>query len=266
MQRHFKPASKPGLAGVSPGDDVFLIAQESDTPVFPPSSADLEDLRIAKTAWVTTYAEADDEDSMASARELSHKYESLEAARSLVQRVFDNLKQCIATARAAEIMELGLKVPDVEKAGNWKLLRLKLQKRMAPYDEQQREAAAAAAAAASEARKRKPAVAVPDAAAAAVSPPPPPCSPSPRFLTKVYLAMLQDDGGDIDSGDSDDDNEGGDCNVLGAAAHASARERQSSSHTLKKRKPGCGQGTTAKSLQRKGLVTRATFEDKISSP
>ena len=85
MQRHFKPASKPGLAGVSPGDDVFLIAQESDTPVFPPSSADLEDLRIAKTAWVTTYAEADDEDSMASARELSHKYESLEAARSLVQ-------------------------------------------------------------------------------------------------------------------------------------------------------------------------------------
>ena len=81
MQRHFKPASKPGLAGVSPGDDVFLIAQESDTPVFPPSSADLEDLRIAKTAWATTYAEADDEDSMASARELSHKYESLEAAR-----------------------------------------------------------------------------------------------------------------------------------------------------------------------------------------
>jgi|AntAceMinimDraft_1070359.scaffolds.fasta_scaffold95749_2 hypothetical protein len=144
-----------GLEHIAPGDADFIIAQESEDPVYPPSFEEEEELRAKQKAWKKCYDQGENEEDIAVAQALSTVCGLLEVEVITKQKSFDHVKKCIDTATAAERMELGAKSVDVTKAGQWKLLRVKLQKRMKPFEAATAATAAAAAAAAADSRKRK---------------------------------------------------------------------------------------------------------------
>jgi len=154
-----------GLEHVSPNDADFMIAQESNAPVYPPSLEEKEELRESRKACKESYDKAEDEGDIAAAQLLSTACDVLDDSLIAKQESFDQVKKCIDMAAAAERMELGVKPVNMTKAGQWKLLRIKLQSRMQPFEAATAATAAAAATALSDSRKRRHA-AIADATAA----------------------------------------------------------------------------------------------------
>ena len=54
----FKARKKISLEGVSPSDDAFLLAQDSESSIFPPSQEDNEALAMLRESWRGMYDEA----------------------------------------------------------------------------------------------------------------------------------------------------------------------------------------------------------------
>jgi hypothetical protein len=69
---------------------------------------------------------------------------------------FEGVRRCLRTAEAAERMELSASLSDFMKAGQWKMLIVKLAKRFEDYEMQQKKGVADAAAAVGAAKRQRP--------------------------------------------------------------------------------------------------------------
>ena len=58
LKTFFKARKKISLEGVSPSDDAFLLAQDSESSIFPPSQEDNEALAMLRESWRGMYDEA----------------------------------------------------------------------------------------------------------------------------------------------------------------------------------------------------------------
>ena len=58
LKTFFKARKKISLEGVSPSDDTFLRAQDSESSIFPPSQEDNEALAMLRESWRGMYDEA----------------------------------------------------------------------------------------------------------------------------------------------------------------------------------------------------------------
>jgi hypothetical protein len=58
LKTFFKSRKKISLEGVSPNDDEFLLAQDSESLIFPPSQEDNEALAMLRESWRGMYDEA----------------------------------------------------------------------------------------------------------------------------------------------------------------------------------------------------------------
>jgi hypothetical protein len=58
LKTFFKARKKISLEGVSPSDDTFLLAQDSESSIFPPSQEDNEALAMLRESWRGMYDEA----------------------------------------------------------------------------------------------------------------------------------------------------------------------------------------------------------------
>ena len=134
----------------------------------------------------------------------------------------------INTAELAGRMELAAKIPDIPKAGRWKLLVAKLKKRAREFTEERRASVAAALA---DSRRRK---------------------------EEATAPRRADTNQGCESGCGAD--EGAASSELSAAAHASARERQPRHYRPISTRTG--QAVTLKATKRGTKVTRQQFEEK----
>ena len=79
------------------------------------------------------------------AQQLIDDVSAKKRATDSLQASFDKVDYCYNAAKSAEQMELSARNPQMTVAGQWKLIRLHTQKRLAKYNEQKATAAAAAA-------------------------------------------------------------------------------------------------------------------------
>jgi hypothetical protein len=57
LKTFFKARKKIILEGVSPSDDAFLLAQDSESLIFPPSQENTEALAMLRESWRGMYDE-----------------------------------------------------------------------------------------------------------------------------------------------------------------------------------------------------------------
>jgi hypothetical protein len=58
LKTFFKARKKISLEGVSPSDDFFLLAQDPESFIFPPSQEDNKALAMLRKSWQGMYNEA----------------------------------------------------------------------------------------------------------------------------------------------------------------------------------------------------------------
>ena len=143
------------LADLKPTDDRFLAVQLSEDSVSPPTAEAVREIAELRREAFTCYNEAANEQGFAEAQQLINDVSAKKRAIDSQQACFDEVVYCYSAAESAEQMELSARNPQMTVAGQWMLIRLRTQKRLAEYIEQKTTAAAAAAAAEAKARKRK---------------------------------------------------------------------------------------------------------------
>jgi hypothetical protein len=144
-----------GLAALKPSDGRFLAVKLSEDSVFPPADEAVEEIAELRREAFKCYNEADNQHGFAAAQLLSEIVSAKKQETDSLQTSFDEVVYCYSAAESAEQMELSARNPQMVVAGQWKLIRLHTQKRLAEYNEQKATAAAAAAALTAESRKRK---------------------------------------------------------------------------------------------------------------
>jgi len=90
---------KVSLDNVTPSDPSFLIAQESDESVFPPTMLENEQLALKRSAWKAAYHAAQDEEAFASVEVLCRDYLSFQNELREKRLRFDNVMRCINTVQ-----------------------------------------------------------------------------------------------------------------------------------------------------------------------
>ena len=81
-----------GLEHVSPNDADFMIAQESNAPVYPPSLEEKEELRESRKACKESYDKAENEGGIAVAQLRSTACDVLDDRLIAKQESFDQVK------------------------------------------------------------------------------------------------------------------------------------------------------------------------------
>jgi hypothetical protein len=257
-----------GLEHVSPNDADFMIAQESNAPVYPPSLEEKVELRESRKACKESYDKAEDEGDIAAAQLLSTACDVLDDRLIAKQESFDLVKKCIDMAAAAERMELGVKPVNMTKAGQWKLLSIKLQSRLQPFEAATAATAAAAATALADSRKRRHA-AIADATAVTAAAGGVEELDLVRFFCRYLCTLVSHLGTDAlhffvfvvvfnnraSASRAAQDGAEAMGDELAAAAHPSARERKAKTYERKSTDP---------KKDRKKKVTRTQFDAKIA--
>jgi hypothetical protein len=101
LKTFFKERKNISLKGVSPSNDAFLLAQDSEYYIFPPSHEDNEALAMLRGSCRGMYDEATDLGGIGLAEDVKAKCLLLENEANSKKSEFSNFQRCIMTAEGS---------------------------------------------------------------------------------------------------------------------------------------------------------------------
>jgi hypothetical protein len=91
LKTFFKARKQTSLEGASPSDAAFILAQDSESPISPPSQEGSEVLDMLRVSWRVMYDEATDLDGIVLAEDVKAKGLLLETEVNTQKSEFDNV-------------------------------------------------------------------------------------------------------------------------------------------------------------------------------